>query len=234
MKGTSHAITGAAAWVAVSVPLDLTPAARPFEIVLGCFVAGGAALAADWDHAGTTISKSLGFVSLFISKVINFVSGGHRKGTHSILGTLAFALLMWGSTQLVTNGMVIAPAIIAFFLASLFFSITSETFLGRISKFAILGSVATTVAVFVMTASDTQIPLDPREGLNWFLASAVVGYIAHIIGDFITTAGVPLLHPFTNYHFKFPILGNAGSFREKLFVPGVTIAVVVWSAMSLM
>ena len=58
-------------------------------------VCAGAALLPDADHRRATIAHSLPPVSNAICAGIGEVSGGHRNGTHSLLGIAAFTLLAW-------------------------------------------------------------------------------------------------------------------------------------------
>lgn len=43
-----------------------------------------------------------------------------------------------------------------------------------------------------------------------------LGCLVHLAGDVITTEGLKLFKPLTDFKVRIPILGNAGSGREKL------------------
>ena len=103
--GPSHAACGAAAWVAltgtytvdladVSVPvgLGLMPVGDP-GVVTGALICAGAALLPDLDHPGGTVARSLPPVSRWLAKGLSRLAGGHRRGTHSLLGLLAIMVL---------------------------------------------------------------------------------------------------------------------------------------------
>ncbi|WP_079525553.1 metal-dependent hydrolase [Halobacillus hunanensis] len=58
--------------------------------------------------------------------------------------------------------------------------------------------------------------------LNYFIG-LLVGVCSHIIGDFITKKGIPLMYPFSKKHFRFIATFTTGSTAEKIIV----IALVV-------
>ena len=127
MMGPSHALSGAAVWLAgswVAGRSSSTTASPPTTIAIGAAVCAGGALLPDLDMSGkvTTTraaprsSRSFGVFSLFLAEVIEKISlgvytatklsndpdrdNGHRTLTH----TLPFALLMgFGATWLCTD-----------------------------------------------------------------------------------------------------------------------------------
>ena len=99
MMGRSHLLLAGAAWAALTVrPLE-TPFGtftapilagsliddRPSALVLSLAVAALCGLAPDIDKAGSTASRSLGFVTRVLSWGIER-GFGHRKGFHSLVG----------------------------------------------------------------------------------------------------------------------------------------------------
>lgn len=81
---------------------------------------------------------------------------------------------------------------------------------------------------------------------GWLPAAIMIGFVTHLIGDFLTIGGLPLLWPFNprpplallplrmvwmpNGYFAFPILGKTGSKREWLLgviTTGYTVYVLV-------
>src|SRR4051794_40111136 len=114
MMGAHHAASGAAVWLALTTQLDvgLAPLARhipaipehltigmglmdvsPTGVIAGTLVAAGAALVPDADHRHATIAHSLPPLSNVLCIQIGKVSGGHRHGTHSILGLAVFVAI---------------------------------------------------------------------------------------------------------------------------------------------
>ena len=53
----------------------------------------GTALVCDWDHRASTVAHALPPLSNLVARGIENASGGHRQGTHSVLGAAFFVLL---------------------------------------------------------------------------------------------------------------------------------------------
>src|SRR6185436_10504075 len=123
MMGPSHALSGAAAWLAGSWALAQFAGydQSPLAIAVGATVCAGGALLPDLDlsgkvtrnQGGATVARTFGVFSLFVAEVIEKFSlgiytatrlskdprrnNGHRTFTH----TLPFAgLVGWGTTTL--------------------------------------------------------------------------------------------------------------------------------------
>lgn len=226
MMGHSHAITGATAWLAVAGPAAGPLHLNGWGLAAGALVSAGAALLSDLDHAGATVSRSLPPITNVLSAVVSVISGGHRKGTHSVVGVALFTVLAWASAAWTMDfqGDTIhpGPAIASVMVASLGLKAMRLGFNPLVSWALSLGSGA---AVFFTLA-----PGNP----GWFPVAIGLGVIVHILGDMITTEGVPLLYPFSKFQFRFPILGDTGSLREHLLVGASSIAAVwlLFSAVS--
>ena len=91
MLARDHALSGALVFTAVSPSLHVTGTA----LLAGAVFTAGAATAPDIDEHGSTISRTLGFFTEAVSWVMHKISGGHRKGTHSILGLIVFTAAAW-------------------------------------------------------------------------------------------------------------------------------------------
>lgn len=104
MMGSSHAATGAAAWVALAGTVPGTLGlVGPFDnagLAAGMVVAAGAALLPDIDHHNGTIAHSLPPISNLAAKLSENLSGGHRKGTHSLFGLGLAGAASVGAAQL--------------------------------------------------------------------------------------------------------------------------------------
>lgn len=70
----------------------------------GALFTAGAAMAADADHHNATITHSLPPLSNAVCAGIGKVSGGHRHGTHSIVGIIAFTLVVWAFSLATPDG----------------------------------------------------------------------------------------------------------------------------------
>jgi len=62
-----------------------------------------------------------------------------------------------------------------------------------------------------------------------YARAVVVGYAAHLLGDFLTGNGIPLLWPLVRHRQGLPILGHTGGWREH----GAVVAVVLVAVLAL-
>jgi membrane-bound metal-dependent hydrolase YbcI (DUF457 family) len=247
MMGGHHAATGAAAWVAVTASTPIAfgwyEGVTNTGVIAGALVCAGAALLPDADHHSGTIANSLKPVSNVVVKGIETVSGGHRKGTHSILGVAVFTAIAWGLSLLSIDtgneeigSILIGPGImcvllVAFALKAL--KITRDT---KLLPWTTSITLAVLIAIFA-----------PEEWF-WMPFSVALGCVVHILGDLVTTAGVPLLWPLKfrspgwmrngrgielDMIWKFggnlslPILGDAGSVREWIVLIPVSLYAII-------
>lgn len=236
MMGSSHAISGAAVFLAASSStmglglLDLSPT----ELLAGTLVCAGAALLPDADHPNATIAYSVPGGSA-VTGLIGAATGGHRKGLHCLaaivvvffgamlLSKVAFTPEGWaGPLHLGTAIMVMSCT--AFAVKVL-----------RLVRSWFMAWAAGAVLAFVVT---WLVPI----GGPWLLAAVTLGYATHLAGDLITAGGVPLLWPLMpkppravrnlpvlsamwlpGGNFAVPVLGNTGSWREQLLATGLTV-----------
>ncbi|GAA1868776.1 metal-dependent hydrolase [Myceligenerans crystallogenes] len=258
MMGGHHAATGAAAWVAVTSTAPFAfgwyEGVSDTGVLAGALVCAGAALLPDADHHSGTIANALSPVSNWVVKVVETVSGGHRKGTHSILGVVVFTAIAWllsfvrvdtgiegiGTVQVGPG--ILCVLLVAFALKAL--KITRDT---KILPWTTSVVLAALIAVFA-----------PEEWF-WMPFCVALGCVVHNLGDFITTNGVPWFWPLKfrsprwardgkgiieltsfwkrNGSLAMPILGNAGSVREWIFLIPVSLYAVVgivWALLSQM
>src|SRR4051812_31579494 len=92
--GRTHAVSGGLAFAA-SAPL--LPAVGvhlgAVGLLFGVVAAAGAALLPDLDHLGSSVARALGPVSSALARVVAVASGGHRQGTHSLVGVAVFTMV---------------------------------------------------------------------------------------------------------------------------------------------
>jgi membrane-bound metal-dependent hydrolase YbcI (DUF457 family) len=260
MMGPHHAATGAAAWLALTTRfhVDLSGAAytltflpqgfdvglglipvSPSGVLAGAIVTAGAALLPDADHRNATIAHSLPPFSNAMCIEVGKISGGHRHGTHSILGLAFFVLVavvagMWTATVepfgLIFPGAGILTVLLASFAAKALKFIPDT-----MRKFPWVLGLA--VGAFITFFA-------PQEQF-WFPLAVGLGATVHILGDMLTTGGCNLMWPLAlrppkfarkipllrsvwkrNGNLAVPILGNAGSWREWLLLVPVSAYVV--------
>ncbi|GAA2104265.1 MULTISPECIES: metal-dependent hydrolase [Brevibacterium] len=248
MMGAHHASTGAAAGIAVAgssaLALGLLPGISISEVAAVTLMTAGAALLPDADHHNGSIANSLpGFgpfpgLSEVLCRVISRLSGGHRRGTHSLVGIAVFVALTWAVGRIVVpvGGMEVAlgAGILGVVLAAFAFDALKISRLGRIWPWAL----ALAAGVYLALAFPTA---------GWVLPLSVgLGCAIHILGDMLTTGGVPLLWPLVvrpprwvtgipgirriwrrSGLFSVPVLGNTGSAREWVLGSLVGLYVVL-------
>ncbi len=211
MMGPSHALSGAAAWLAGSWALDHFAGYEqsPLAVTVGTLVCAGGALLPDLDlsgkvtrnQGGATVARTFGVFSLFAAEVIEKISlgiytatrlsrdprrtNGHRTFTH----TLPFAALVgWGTTWLGGHYGKWAVLGIVFFMAGL-------ALRGLFDKWAErAGWVIVTICSAVI-AWFTASNLPGDRGYPMLGFAVAIGCFVHLMGDIITSAGVPILWP---------------------------------------
>jgi len=232
MMGITHATSGAAAWIAVTstmpvlglgaYPLD------PVGVLAGTAVAAGAALLPDADHHSATIAHSVPVLGRLMARTIGTVSGGHRQGAHSAIAVVVIMVLAWALTLItvpvdefgtIAIGAGIGTAVLTCF--------------GLKAR----GFVRTWGAAWVSGAAvGAAIVVFAPEQIAWFPLAVTIGFVVHLLGDFLTTGGVPgvlwpqVLRPperwrdtpvanrlwLASGHVSLPLLGDTGSFRETM------------------
>ncbi len=262
MMGAHHAASGAAVWLALTTQFEIglgavhhiLPAVpesvtvgmglmelTPTAIVVGAVVTAGAALVPDADHRNATIAQSLPPLSNIMCIQMGRLSGGHRHGTHSILGLAVFIAIavlagMWSMDGPGGNTIFPGAGILAVLLAS-FAAKALKIIPDTMRKFPWVVGIA--VGAFVTFFA-------PQEEY-WFPLAMGLGVAAHIVGDMLTTGGCNLIWPLRikpprwlrkfplvkrfwrpNGNIALPILGNAGSVREWVLLVPIS-GYVVWA-----
>jgi membrane-bound metal-dependent hydrolase YbcI (DUF457 family) len=210
MLGHSHALSGAVAGLAIG-SLVLHEPAGPLALLAGLTAAY--ALAPDLDSCGSTEARSLGFVTAVLSRFVRAVSGGHRHGTHSLLGVAAFTGAAW--------------------LACLF----RHAIPGRAALFVILaaGFAAAADALTpraahagnVLALGGAAVMCVTGYGLALVPLAAALGAGAHIAGDCCTVSGCPLFWPATMREFHLtprPLRFTTGKLAEHVVVTPLLLA----------
>ena len=240
MMGYNHALSGAAAWVAVASTTTSFPSlgliqVSPWQLLTGALVCAGAALLPDLDHRGATASRSVPVAGRVAAGLINTASGGHRKGMHSLLaivacwfvtgwiGTLTWAPSWWHQTL---------PAAGAFMIAAMLAFATRTLKIARSWPLAWILGGAGAAAMYLFLPDQ----------LGWFQLCITVGFATHIVGDFLTIEGINWLWPLKikapgvvqslpglrkvwkrNGSLSLPILGRTGSLTERVLGAGLAL-----------
>ncbi|HAY42359.1 MAG TPA: hydrolase [Micrococcaceae bacterium] len=222
MMGGHHAMSGAAAWLAITTPVAVGSMNLGFgvlhmgrwETLAGAIVCAGAALLPDADHHKATIARSLPPISNIVTRVIGKVAGGHRNGTHSILGILFFIFIAWladsWSMEVDQLG-VVYPGAALFAILLISFAVKSVKFMPPLLCWVI----ALAAGAFVgMNAPDER---------AWFPLAVTVGVIVHIVGDMLTIGGCNLLWPIKigapRWFRKLPVVGDCWKANGRVALP---------------
>ncbi|WP_283137947.1 metal-dependent hydrolase [Rhizohabitans arisaemae] len=222
MMGHSHALSGALVWLAGVPALTMTGMpVGPAELVAGALVCAGAAMLPDLDHPSATIAQTFGPVTWALSKAVNWVSGGHRNATHSIL----FAALMGFGAHLLASYSKVASDVVVFLMIGLAFRAIG---IGIPKKR--LASAAINV-VLAAGALGAFMLIGVR--YDWLGVAIGVGCLAHVVGDCLTERGCPVLWPIKGrWLLPYKIGIKTGQkFEMKILAPILSIAVVgllVW------
>lgn len=220
--GRTHAVSGAAAWLAAAPAL--LPGLDASQTTAGMLVCAGAALLPDLDHPSATLSRSVPVAGAVAAGALGALSGGHRHGLHSVLAVAGCWLLV-GLLCLATfelPGEVFAIPAGAAVLLTCMFALAARA-LGLTRGWVGAWLLGAGLAV----AASWHVP----GMLSWLPVCVALGYAAHLAGDILTVGGVPLLWPLmvrlpapldgspvapSRGFFALPLLGRTGSLRESL------------------
>ncbi len=233
--GHSHATSGALAWSGAAVALPVTVLTYPVvqegtghlgivELLLGTFLTAGAALLPDADHPKSSIAHVLGPVSYVLCKIIAKLSGGHRKGTHSLLFVAVAFCATWAGVHWLGRPFALA---LVFFLLAL---AVRALHLGPGGDGVRAWGTVVVLAVCGTFVMDHWLADKPS-----FLPFVVaLGALTHILGDCLTDRGCRLFWPL-DFRVRLPIIDRTGNKIETwvispLFVLG-TLA-LLWYAIT--
>lgn len=221
MMGRTHALSGAAAWLAAA---PLMPGLDPVQVTAGMLVCAGAALLPDLDHPSATLARSVPIAGAVAAGALGVLSGGHRHGLHSVLAVAGCWLLVWLlclATFELPGELFAIPAGAAVLLACMF------AFAARALDLVRGWVGAWLLGAALAVAASWLVP----EMLAWLPVCVALGYAVHLAGDALTVGGVPLLWPLmlrapallegsplvpSRGFVALPLLGRTGSWRESL------------------
>ena len=251
MMGPSHALSGAAVWLAGSWALDHFAGygQSPLAVAVGATVCAGAALLPDLDlsgkvtrnQGGATVARTFGVFSLFVAEVIEKISlavytatrlrkdprrtNGHRTFTH----TLPFAgLVGWGTAALCAGVGKWAVVGIMFFMAGLALRGLFDGWAER-AGWLIVTLCAGVIAWF------TAANLPGDRGYPMLGVAVGVGCVVHLFGDMITRNGVPILFPIPLGHRLWRMIAVPPPMAVRVGGPGeVFVLRTVFTVVSLL
>ena len=208
MLARDHALSGALAFTAAAPLLHVTGAG----LLAGAVFTAGAATLPDIDEPGSTISRTLGFFTMTVSWIVHKVSGGHRKGTHSLPGAAVFTLAAWLAVTHTGSlaGKIILGVILGLILAA---GVRALRIGGHHAD--IIGLAAGAAAAYW------------RAGVALVPLCIALGAASHIAGDELTHGGCPLAWPVSGHEFHLlprRLQITTGKFTEHWIVSTLLLA----------
>lgn len=232
MMGHTHAMTGAVAWLGLAPALSVLPlfnessryietgimatALNPTELVAGAIICAGAAMLPDLDHPSATIAQTFGPVTWALSKVVAWLSGGHRGMTHS----LVFAVGMGFGAHWLAETYPIGRDILVVLLIGLALRAIGVGIPGNKMGSAMI-NIGLTAGLFVVFMS-------MGVGYAWLGLVVAVGCLVHVVGDCMTERGCPVLWPMAvRWVLPWKIGIKTGKkFEQKILAPILSVVII--------
>ena len=218
MMGRSHALSAAAAWIWVAPAFGVD---TEMTLAGSSLLAAGAGVLPDLDHPDAYPSRQFGLLSRGVSKLVRGASGGHRQGTHSLLFAVFVGGLLWAADYWSIGsqgGLAITSAVLAAFIATVGVSLTAPSFGVRASPLAAMAAGGA-LGYWVWT----QAPVE------WMPPLLTIGIGVHILGDWLTKSGVPLLAPIIDRRWAAGLFRTGGRAEGFLAVGFLAAALLgIW------
>ncbi|WP_298388017.1 metal-dependent hydrolase [Ferrimicrobium sp.] len=192
MMGTTHAATGSA--IGGGVGLAVFGVHSPIWMVASVATCG-AAILPDIDEPGSSVAHEFGFISHGFFWIVNKISGGHRKLTHSLLGLGIISLVLLATGPL-------ASAVAFGILAAGAWRIVVPWFTGLRRLYVFVG----------IGGGYAFYHFHPFSGF-FLIVFLSLGWLTHMAGDFLTSEGIPLLYP-SHSRQSLPVFGTTGGKAE--------------------
>jgi membrane-bound metal-dependent hydrolase YbcI (DUF457 family) len=196
MLGRDHALSGAVAAAALAPALHVGGPYLAAAVALGA----GAAVLPDIDHPDSSVSRTFGFATRAFAWLTDRLTGGHRHGTHSILGTAVFtagAAAAGALQHAAPHGVLSWQALPAVLYLTLLYSAALRAL--RIGGHH--GDLAGTAAAVVTCQTGADLTVLTPWHLPLLAVVTGIGCAAHIAGDEITHGGCPLFWPVSMHEF---------------------------------
>jgi membrane-bound metal-dependent hydrolase YbcI (DUF457 family) len=186
-------------------------------VAVGTVVSAGAAMLPDLDHHSGTIANAYGPLSKGLCRFVAFVSGGHRHATHSLLGAAAFVALAVAAMR---NPWAVTAAI------WLCMGIGVRALWGKRKNrpngkldWRDFAGLAHALAAAVVAWGIVHAGFDAA-AIPWAVG---VGYLAHLLGDSMTEAGVNWAWPYRK-RFRVASIDTGKNVEKWVVVPALYVA----------
>ncbi|MEU8245068.1 metal-dependent hydrolase [Nonomuraea sp. NPDC048916] len=232
MMGHTHAMTGAIAWLGLAPGLAALPivmessrfietgimaeALTPSEFIAGAIICAGAAMLPDLDHPSATIAQTFGPVTWLLSKAVNWLSGGHRGATHSLVFAVATGFgAHWLASTYPLGRDIMVVLLIGLALRAIGVGIPGNK----------MGSALVNIG---LTAGLYAVFFSQGVGYAWLGLAVGIGCLIHVVGDCLTERGCPVLWPLSA-RFVLPWkigIKTGKKFEQKILAPLLSVAIV--------
>ena len=177
MMGPTHAATGLLAGL---ITLPLAPVDGPGGAAMWAAVWSGAALAPDLDTHGSSASRIWGWPTRLAGTLVGRVARGHRAGTHDIVAAPLAAIGAFAVAGMWAPAAVLAVAVLAGLAQVALDPLIPGDGRHPVTNVSLSFGFAYVVVVVVDVST-------------WWVPFAVAGgVVVHILGDALTTSGVPV------------------------------------------
>ena len=211
--GRTHALSGLVAGAAAGQfiwHLNLS------HLAIGAGIAAGAAVLPDIDHPDASVARCFGFVTEAFAWVIEHISGGHRHGTHSLVGVAAIT----GGAYAAEHYRYLLAGKIGLGLLLVLVLAAGLRALKIGGHFGDLIAIAIAAGMFYTGFGISQIP--------WAIA---IGTATHLVGDMLTNEGIPIAWPLSRFHVRLlpePFAFTTGTRPERWVVAPALLAALLW------
>lgn len=177
MMGETHADTGILAGL---ITLPAAPVTGPAESAAWVAVWAGAALLPDLDTHGSSAARIWGTPTRLLGAGIGKAARGHRAGTHDILIAPLVAAVIFGAAAFWAPASVVAVALLAGLA-----QVALDPVIPGDGRHPITNATLSWVFAYaVVIVGDA--------GTWWVPLAVAGGVVVHILGDSLTTSGVPV------------------------------------------
>ena len=213
MMGRTHALSGLVVGVAAG---QFVWHLNPAHLAVAAAVTAGAAVLPDIDHPGATCAREFGFVTEAFAWVVEHISGGHRHGTHSLVGVAAFTGAAYAAEHYrhTLGGKIGLGLLLVLVLAAALRALKIG------GHFADLLAIAGAAAMLYYGYDVSLVP--------WAIAA---GSATHLAGDMLTNQGIPIAWPLSRQHFRLlpePLAFTTGTRPERWVVAPLLLVALVW------